>query len=50
MSLSGDIQGSFAPVPDPGFGIRMVAWHPFGHYLAIGGWDDKVASLSYRSS
>lgn len=36
------MQGSFSPIEDPGFGVRCVAWHPTGAYLAVGGWDDKV--------
>lgn len=42
MSLSGDLQGTFTPDPDPGFGIRTATWHPSGLFLAVGGWDDKV--------
>lgn len=43
LSLAGDVQGTFSPSPDPGFGVRSVAWHPSGMFLAIGGWDDKVS-------
>lgn len=43
LSLAGEIQGSFCPDPDSGFGIRRVVWHPSGMFLAIGGWDDKVS-------
>ena len=32
----------FAPEKDPGFGVRAVAWHPAGLFLAVLGWDDKV--------
>jgi hypothetical protein len=39
----GDILGTFSPDPDPGFGIRRVAWHPNGMFLAVGGWDDKAS-------
>ncbi|KAF8898871.1 WD repeat-containing protein 8 [Infundibulicybe gibba] len=46
VSLAGDIQTSFSPEPDPGFGIRSVAWHPSGLFLAVGGWDDKIHILS----
>lgn len=42
ISLNGDLLGSFTPDHDPGFGIRGVAWHPTGMFLAVGGWDDKV--------
>ncbi|KAF8213169.1 WD repeat-containing protein 8 [Mycena galopus ATCC 62051] len=45
MSLVGDILGTFCPDPDPGFGIRRVAWHPSGMFLAVGGWDDKIHIL-----
>ncbi|KAG8219715.1 hypothetical protein J3R82DRAFT_683 [Butyriboletus roseoflavus] len=45
LSLAGDVQGTFSPSPDPGFGVRSVAWHPSGMFLAIGGWDDKVHIL-----
>ncbi|KAF7320307.1 ATP-dependent metallopeptidase [Mycena kentingensis (nom. inval.)] len=42
LSLAGNIQGSFCPDPDPGYGIRRVGWHPTGMFLAVGGWDEKV--------
>lgn len=42
ISLAGNLQGTFTPTPDPGFGVRSVAWHPSGMFLAVGGWDDKV--------
>jgi hypothetical protein len=45
VSLSGDLQGTFTPDPDPGFGIRNAMWHPSGLFLAVGGWDDKVYIL-----
>ncbi|KAJ6604531.1 quinon protein alcohol dehydrogenase-like superfamily [Mycena vulgaris] len=45
LSLMGDILGTFCPEPDPGFGIRRVAWHPSGMFLAVGGWDDKIHVL-----
>ncbi|KAJ7932521.1 quinon protein alcohol dehydrogenase-like superfamily [Mycena leptocephala] len=45
LSLVGDILGTFCPDPDPGFGIRRVAWHPSGMFLAVGGWDDKIHIL-----
>lgn len=38
----GDIQGTFSPNVDPGFGIRNATWHPTGMFIAVGGWDDKV--------
>lgn len=42
VTLAGDILTSFSPNSDPGLGIRTVAWHPSGNFLAVGGWDDKV--------
>ncbi|KAJ7492739.1 quinon protein alcohol dehydrogenase-like superfamily [Mycena latifolia] len=45
LSLVGDVLGTFCPAPDPGFGIRRVAWHPSGMFLAVGGWDDKIHVL-----
>ncbi|KAI0053377.1 YVTN repeat-like/Quino protein amine dehydrogenase [Auriscalpium vulgare] len=45
LSLTGELQGSFSPSPDPGFGIRNVAWHPSGMFLAVSGWDDKIHVL-----
>ena len=49
ISLAGDLQGSFMPDPDPGFGIRTAVWHPSGLFLAIGGWDDKIHILDNLS-
>ncbi|KAL1942337.1 hypothetical protein VTO73DRAFT_6401 [Trametes versicolor] len=45
VSLAGSVLGSFSPEPDPGFGIRMVSWHPSGMFLAVAGSDDKVHIL-----
>ncbi|EIM92727.1 YVTN repeat-like/Quino protein amine dehydrogenase [Stereum hirsutum FP-91666 SS1] len=45
LSLAGDVLGTFTPDVDPGFGIRTVAWHPSGMFLAVGGWDDKIHIL-----
>ncbi|OCH87739.1 WD repeat-containing protein 8 [Obba rivulosa] len=45
LTLSGTHLSTFSPEPDPGFGIRTVAWHPNGIYLAIGGCDDKIYIL-----
>lgn len=42
ITLAGDLLATFVPDADPGFGIRTVAWHPSGMFLAVGGWDDKV--------
>ncbi|KAJ8517990.1 hypothetical protein ONZ45_g4900 [Pleurotus djamor] len=49
LSLAGSVVGSFTPEPDPGFGIRGVAWHPTGMFIAVGGWDDKVYILDSMS-
>lgn len=46
LSLAGDCVASFTPDPDPGMGIRSVAWHPTGVFLAVGGWDDRVGCIS----
>ncbi|KAI6108473.1 WD repeat-containing protein 8 [Pisolithus croceorrhizus] len=45
LSLAGDVQGTFTPTPDPGFGILHAAWHPTGMFIAVGGWDDKIHIL-----
>ncbi|KAI0348400.1 YVTN repeat-like/Quino protein amine dehydrogenase [Trametopsis cervina] len=45
LSLSGSVLGSFIPETDRGFGIRSVAWHPSGAYLAVSGWDDRIYIL-----
>lgn len=45
LSLMGDIQGTFSPNVDPGFGIRNATWHPTGMFIAVGGWDDKIYIL-----
>ncbi|KIK46409.1 hypothetical protein CY34DRAFT_411345 [Suillus luteus UH-Slu-Lm8-n1] len=44
LSLAGDVQGTFSPKPNPGFGVRNAAWHPTGMFLAVAGWDDKLSS------
>lgn len=49
LTLTGDHLATFAPRPDPGFGIRTVAWHPTGAFIAVGGWDDKVRLRSLPS-
>ncbi|KAI0776895.1 WD repeat-containing protein 8 [Trametes elegans] len=45
VSLAGSVLGSFSPDPDPGFGIRVVSWHPSGMFLALAGSDDRVHIL-----
>lgn len=47
LSLAGDLQGTFSPSPDPGFGVRSVAWHPSGMFLAVSGWDDRVGDTHH---
>ncbi|KAJ3816063.1 WD repeat-containing protein 8 [Lentinula aff. lateritia] len=42
MTLAGNLLASFSPDPEPVLGIREVAWHPSGMFLAVAGWDDKV--------
>ncbi|CEL57758.1 WD repeat-containing protein WRAP73 OS=Mus musculus GN=Wrap73 PE=2 SV=2 [Rhizoctonia solani AG-1 IB] len=49
LNLAGTVLRTFTPDPDPGLGIRSVAWHPSGAFLAVGGWDDKVHILSSLS-
>ncbi|KAH9486623.1 WD repeat-containing protein WRAP73 [Psilocybe cubensis] len=49
MTLTGDTLASFVPPVDPGLGVRTVAWHPSGSFLAVGGWDDKVYILDNLS-
>jgi len=49
VSLAGDLQATFTPDPDPGFGIRNSVWHPSGMFLAVGGWDDKIHILDNLS-
>ncbi|KDQ16712.1 hypothetical protein BOTBODRAFT_238662 [Botryobasidium botryosum FD-172 SS1] len=46
LNLAGHTLGSFVPDPDPGLGIRCVAWHPAGSFLAAAGWDDKIHILN----
>ncbi|KAL6299160.1 Quino protein amine dehydrogenase [Sparassis latifolia] len=47
LTLAGELLGTFAPAggADPGFGVRAVAWHPAGLFLAVAGYDDKVHVL-----
>ncbi|KAM6494366.1 WD repeat-containing protein 8 [Amanita muscaria] len=49
LALTGERLGTFSPEPDPGFGVRHVAWHPNGGYLAVGGWTDKIYILESLS-
>lgn len=49
FTLTGRQVASFTPDADPGLGIRHVAWHPGGTFLAVGGWDNKVHILDNRS-
>ncbi|KAG8699340.1 hypothetical protein FRC09_006673 [Ceratobasidium sp. 395] len=43
LNLAGTVLKTFIPEPDPGLGIRSVAWHPSGGFLAVGGWDNKAS-------
>ncbi|KAI0034262.1 quinon protein alcohol dehydrogenase-like superfamily [Vararia minispora EC-137] len=47
LSLTGELIGSFKPDPDPGLGIRCVAWHPSGMFIALAGWDDRIHILEH---
>ncbi|KAE9408219.1 WD repeat-containing protein 8 [Gymnopus androsaceus JB14] len=49
VTLAGVTLASFSPEPEPVLGIRQVAWHPSGHFLAVAGWDDKVHILDSLS-
>ncbi|KAL7278087.1 hypothetical protein ACG7TL_008057 [Trametes sanguinea] len=49
VSLAGNVLGTFSPDPDPGFGIRMVSWHPSGKFLAVAGSDDKAGTHTGKS-
>ncbi|KAG8896531.1 hypothetical protein FRB99_008852 [Tulasnella sp. 403] len=49
LSLVGNVLATFTP-PEPdvalGLGIRAVAWHPSGGFIAVGGWDEKIYILT----
>ncbi|TFK56980.1 WD repeat-containing protein 8 [Heliocybe sulcata] len=49
LTLAGDLIASFAPDPDPGLGIRSLAWYPSGMFLASGGYDEKIYILDSLS-
>ncbi|KAH0590872.1 WD repeat-containing protein 8 [Termitomyces sp. J132] len=49
LNLAGSIIATFSPDRDPGLGIRCIAWHPNGMFLAVGGWDDKIHILDNLS-
>lgn len=40
-----DVRSTTFTGPDPGFGVRCVAWGPQGGWLAVGGMDGKVRIL-----
>ena len=44
-NLAGRQIATFEPEEITTLGIRTVAWHPSGLFLAVGGWDDKVLSF-----
>lgn len=46
LTPAGNVLTTFTPESDPGLGIRNVAWHPNGMFLAVGGWDDRVCFAS----
>lgn len=50
LTLAGDRLASFSPEPEPALGIREVAWHPTGMFLAVAGWDDKVYQQTFSWS
>ncbi|THH10929.1 hypothetical protein EW145_g995 [Phellinidium pouzarii] len=45
LSLPGTLLSTYIPQPDTGLGIRCVAWHPSGSFIAVGGYDDKIHIL-----
>ncbi|KAK7034731.1 hypothetical protein VNI00_012138 [Paramarasmius palmivorus] len=45
ITLAGKLLASFTPDPEPTLGIREVAWHPTGVFLAVAGWDDRIYIL-----
>ncbi|EKM83583.1 hypothetical protein AGABI1DRAFT_66345, partial [Agaricus bisporus var. burnettii JB137-S8] len=49
LTPAGNVLTTFTPESDPGLGIRNVAWHPNGMFLAVGGWDDRIYILESLS-
>ena len=41
-NLAGQQVATFEPEEITTLGIRTVAWHPSGLFVAVGGWDDRV--------
>jgi WD40 repeat protein len=44
-NLAGQQVATFEPEEITTLGIRTVAWHPNGLFLAVGGWDDRVLTF-----
>lgn len=44
-NLAGQQIATFEPEETTTLGIRTVAWHPSGLFLAVGGWDHRVLSF-----
>ncbi|KAG7099110.1 hypothetical protein E1B28_000983 [Marasmius oreades] len=49
ITLAGKVLASFTPDPEPALGVRHVAWHPSGAFLAVSGWDDRIYILDSMS-
>ncbi|KAJ3565461.1 hypothetical protein NP233_g7617 [Leucocoprinus birnbaumii] len=49
LTMTGHLLATFTPEPDPIFGVRNVAWHPNGMFLAAAGWDDRIYILDSLS-
>ncbi|KAF5355775.1 hypothetical protein D9756_004069 [Leucocoprinus leucothites] len=49
LTMAGNLLATFTPEPDPILGVRNVAWHPNGMFLAAAGWDDRIYILDSLS-